>query len=272
MPSKAQQTPRRAARLPVASITLPFLGTRMADGFVFQYLIQDLSESGCRIALPSWLLKRERLHAGDKVNFHLPFRVGGRVLGGGAVAWARRDEESDAQVAGVPLEHLAAQYYPVSVNLDASSPYVDLSRAPQGEDTLERVVWDTIMLKRGVLIYLRHLEALISRLSDLSEEQADELRAFLFAEAEASVRANLAGIEDLHRRIRAGVCGEAQDCFDLEELRGLVESEIPSDVWKSAFASETLSAYLDAVKKLEWRMYANYNTAVMLYQHDLLEA
>lgn len=272
MTSEAQQTPRRSARLPVASITLPFLGTRLEDGFVFQYLIQDISETGCRIALPSWLLKRERLHEGDGVNFHLPFRIAGQVLGGGAVAWTRRDEEADAQVAGVLLTHLAAQYYPVSVNLDAEAPYVDLSRAPEGEDTLERVFWDTIMLKKGVLIYLRHLGVLIARLSDLSEEQADELRAFLFSEAEAAVRANLGGIEDLHRRIRAGVCGEAQDCFDLEELRGLVESEIPADVWKSAFASETLSAYLDAVKKLEWRMYANYNTAVMLYQSDLLEA
>ena len=150
--------------------------------------------------------------------------------------------------------------------------YVDLTRALEGEDTLERVLWDTIMLKKGVLIYLRHLEALITRLSDLSEEQAGELRSFLFTESEEAVRANLAGIEALHAKIRQGTCGEAQDCFDLEELRVLVESEIPSDVWKSAFASETLSAYLDAVKKLEWRMYANYNTAVMLYQHDLLEA
>ena len=57
--------------------------------------------------------------------------------------------------------------------------------------------------------------------------------------------------------------------IDLEELRRTMEPEIYIELFDLALGPETSSMYLDSIKALENRLYANYNTMVMLYIQSL---
>lgn len=98
---------RRESRGPIDSIVLPFIGSRADEYQAFQYLLQDVSPGGVRIAAPRWAVSRERLQKGDRIHLHIPFRLGSSVLESGQVVWERWDRESEAQVTGIFLDQTA---------------------------------------------------------------------------------------------------------------------------------------------------------------------
>jgi tRNA U54 and U55 pseudouridine synthase Pus10 len=57
--------------------------------------------------------------------------------------------------------------------------------------------------------------------------------------------------------------------IDLEELREIIESEIYVEIFNITFSDEHIKPYLNAIKKLENRLYSNYNMIVMLYADSL---
>jgi len=68
------QERRREIRTPLTMITLPFVATREEDHQPFEYVLQDLSPSGARFAIPNWAANRDRLQVDDIVRLHLPLR------------------------------------------------------------------------------------------------------------------------------------------------------------------------------------------------------
>lgn len=263
---------RHEERTVIASLVFPFLGSRELDHAFFQYLPIDISSAGLQIIIPNWVVDRDRLRNGDRINLHVPFRFGNVIYSEGVVVWTRWDEEAGGQCCGVAMDQKILAHYPVFIEFgEAPSVGLDLQDFNTAGQLLLQLLKDAILLKKGVRIYLKHLGSYFSRIVDVPTEDFRQLKTFLFEDLDNKVSANQAKIEALHEVVR-----EVEDIekkmaryVDLEELRQIMESEIYIDVLKSAFATETGMPLLDAIKTLEKKQYANYNAIVMLYVQSL---
>ncbi len=259
---------RREKRLGVESVVLPFLGSRAEDYQTFEYLLGDVSPSGVGLALPRWLTSRELLHKGQRVHLHLPFELGGKLLHSGVVTWARWDEEQEAQLAGVVLDAAAPALYPVFVSMDTQQIAIDLAGFRGLEHILARVLKDSVLLKRGMLVYLKHLTAYFSRVCDLGREEYALFREAIIDEVRQHVQAHLDILAGLLRQAEEN--GElALERLDLDELRRAMDPELYIDMFSAALGNETVGLFLKAIKELERKLLSNYNTCVLLYINSL---
>ncbi len=258
---------RRESRCDIESIVLPFLGTIQEDYSPFQYLLSDMSMHGAMILLPRWLSLREKLHKGDVVDFHAPFRFAGETFSSGKIVWERWDQDSDAQACGVYFETRTPVHHPVAISFDEQSVTVDLTDFRSPGDMMLRVLKDAILLKRGVRIYLKHLAPYLSRISGADKEQYAFLRQFLIEDAMRHVERNLAQLQAVHGELAAGLCTQEElaACVSVEDLLGAFEPEIPADVFALAFTAMAVAPYLRSIKILEKKLYWAYNSLMMLY-------
>lgn len=258
---------RASKRLDVTSTVLPFIGSRESDHQPFQYLLQDVSAGGVKIAIPTWLASREHLPRGERVAFHLPFVLGGAVMDAGVVSWERWDQEQESQLLGLSLDRAAAPAYPILLTVNEDGLALDLAGLDLPGGLLAAVLKDCMLLKRGILIYLKHMAAYFSRVSDLSREDYAEFRSLVLDEVRDRVAVNAAWFEALIGRLgqEGGVRDEHVQELDLEELRLAAEPEIYADLLAQALQSDVVRRYLDAIKLLERKVYANYNAMTLLY-------
>ena len=257
---------RRQQRLQIDSLNLPFLATRGADKQVFQYLLQDTSPEGAGISIPSWVMARERLSQGERISLHLPFRLQDKTMDQGEVRWVNWRDDMDAQLCGVLLDREVPAYYPVELDLEHGEVDVDLRDFGEPGNLLLKVIKDSKLLKRGVVIYLQHLSPYFSRLAQMDQKEFSELRSLLFDEVIAKTTdQHLALGKLLDYLTPKGHEPVDTDQLDLEALREMVQSEIYLDLYLNAFESDMAPQYLQAIKTLEDRLYFNYNTMVMLY-------
>lgn len=264
---------RRAKRLAVDSLVLPFLATREADKQVFQYLVLDLSAEGAGIAIPSWALARERLNQGERVNLHIPFRLHQKNLDRGEVRWVAWRDDINAQACGVLLDREVPAYYPVELSLERGEVAVDLRRFSGPGELLLKVLGDLCLLKAGVVIYLKHLAPYFSRVAGVSRKDFGPLREVIFDEARDKEAQNQRDLEDLLAQLGGGDGADAaMAALDLENLSSMVQSAIYLELFQNALDSPMAGQYLHAIKTLEDRLYYNYNTIVMLYLRSLSEA
>lgn len=257
---------RRESRLPVGSLTMPFLGSRDSDHQAFQFILDDTSPHGARIVLPNWVLARERLHKGEVINLHIPFRLGRMAFDQGSVAWTSWDEDQQAQVCGMRLEKSTLAFYPVFINLDSSQTELDMQNFQLSEGLLAWVLKDSYLLKKGVAIYLGHLIPYFSRVGDYPRADFQQLKEVFLSDVQEKVLAHQARLRELYLLTRDKAAGEAAaEVLDMEEMRQLSESELSLDVLSATFTSPLAAQQLAAIKTLEKRLYTNYNVLAMIY-------
>jgi len=262
---------RREDRLEVTSFTLPFLATREADHQTFQYILVDTSKRGAGIALPRWVLARERLNKGDAVNLHMPFHLHGETFDAGTVAWIAWRDDLDAQTCGVNLLRPVPAYYPVRLSLEDGGVEVDLSGFTSQVGLLARVIKDAYLLKKGVHIYLRHLVPYFSRIGGFAPEEYQALKTMFLDDVVARVDQHQKELDELQQIVAKLDDSQTATILDLEGMRSMVESELYLELFRITFESDMVGQYLDAIKTLERRLYYNYNTCVMLYLRSLEE-
>lgn len=158
------QERRLDPRIPLDSVLLPFLGSREEDQVCFQYLPLDVSLHGLKIAIPHWLVKRERLQEGDLINLNVPFELAGKTFHQGKIVWTRWDEAMQAQVSGIFLRKEMPPNYPIYFSLETSR-VIFASLEVSIDDLLARVLKDSMLLKKGVAIYFNHLIPYFSRIT-----------------------------------------------------------------------------------------------------------
>ncbi|MEF2231265.1 MAG: PilZ domain-containing protein [Pseudodesulfovibrio sp.] len=254
---------RQFKRVSIESVILPFLGSRVADFQPFQYLLRDMSQGGVGFAIPRWLASRERLNLGDRINLHAPFSVDGEILAIGEVVREYWDAENEEQIIGIRLTRSSPNVY--GVFFEASSRDISYDLGQNGlEGLLTRVIKDSVLLKRGILIYLRHLASYFSRLGEYSPEEYKLFRETVIDDVRDRVGTHSAYLEALHRNC-CDVSVKSFEQIDLEELRRAMEPELYLDLFRAALGDESASLFLHAIKELEGKLFSNYNTVVMLY-------
>ncbi|HEJ83621.1 MAG TPA: PilZ domain-containing protein [Desulfobacteraceae bacterium] len=258
---------RRGKRFVIDSIVFPFLGSRDEDHTCFEYLLLDIGLHGVRISVPRWVVNRERLREGDRINLHVPFELEHRSYDQGRVVWASWDKEMDAQVCGIEVTKQMPLYNRVYFSLSSREVTVDLGAFSSVEDLGKRLLKDLFLLKKGVLIYLNHLVAYFSRVGEYPSRDYPRLKEVFLDDIRNRVRDHRDSLEGLYDDFRGeGRPGVAISGFlDLEELRDMVESEISLEILSTTFQKEAAMFYLQAIKDLEKKLYEKYNAVVMLY-------
>ena len=266
------QEMRREERLGIASIIFPFLGSRARDFACFEYLPLDFSTHGLQIVIPRWVVNRERLQTGERVNLHVPFKLNEETYSQGEIAWVRQDESIDGFRYGVQMTKQNQPTYPLFISLGSEKDIgIDLSDFATPERLLLQLVHDAALLKKGVRIYFDHLVPYFSRISGYPTEQYPELKKLLFHDIGKKILENHGKLRALHARLQEDAehqLGIPKD-FDLEELRGMMESELSTDLLQIALGTEAITPYLNAIKELEKKQYTTYNAIVLLYLRSL---
>jgi hypothetical protein len=250
---------RKEARKVIDTISLPFLGSKEEDHLCFEYMLVDLSKNGLRIAIPKWVVNREQIKKDDTVNFHLPYEIDKIFYDQGKVVWTKWDDSMEAQVCGVSIENSKPIPY----------PYPEPSS--QKENTLTRLIKDSMLLKKGVYIYLGHIIPYFSRITDYSRQEYPQLKAVFLEDVRSKVGEHCTELEKIFTKLKNKMLSvsEISKFIDLEGLRSIIESEIYLEVFKITFSDEHIMPYLNAIKKLEDKLYFNYNIIVMLYVNSL---
>jgi len=264
---------RREQRISIESVNLPLLGTRDEDHSPFQYLITDISSHGVGIAIPKWLVKRERLCEEEVINLHVPFRIQNNTYFQGRVVWTRWDEDLQAQRCGLHIEGRKANEQPVFIGLDTFRIGMDLCDCASIEHLLLKTIKDSVLLKKGVLIYLNHLIPYFSRISNYPSKSYSQLKELILEDLTKQVEDHRQKLQELQLEIEthADFQSDLAKYLELEPLREMMESEIHMGILETTFESNYAMQYLYAIKALEKKLYSNYNTLVLLYIQSLYQ-
>jgi len=255
----------------IDSVVLPFLGSRVEDHVCFEYLLQEIGLGLARFMIPRWVVNREVIRKGDRVHFHLPFRLNQKSYSCGVITQAAWNASLEAQVCEAGLEAGTQEISPVFISLDSRGIQLDLRGFSAPGDLPFRVLKDSALLKKGVLIYLDHLIPYFSRISGYPVADYPRLREFVLKDIREKVKDHHAKLEAFAEVFRQNVHAQADIPLwvDLEELRAVMESEILADLFYFTFESQKVMSYLAAIKQLEDKLYSNYNTVVMLHIKSL---
>jgi hypothetical protein len=262
---------RRETRLPIESIILPFFGSRESDFQPFEYLLQDVSQGGVKISIPHWVQGRESINRGERINLHVPFEVKGKVLYSGLVAWQATDEDGQGQFLGVMMDQGKPMNYPVYFSVDSRQVSIDFGAFETRTPLLARLAKDIYLLKRGCLIYLKHLSAIFSRLADLPKEEYEYFSEFVFEDIVRRTQNNKDYFKNLYGKIVSSGNSFKETCaaIDLSELRQAIEPEMYIEIFKVIYNKTSGMQYLYAIKQLEGKLYVSYNTLIMAYCSSL---
>ncbi|WP_020585642.1 PilZ domain-containing protein [Desulfobacter curvatus] len=262
---------RREIRRSIESIILPFLGTRETDHEPFQFLIIDISENGLKIAIPRWLVGRDILKQDELINMHIPFRLGAAEYKHGRVMWKKYYDTVPGDTYGISMENRISPYDPVYISLETLKIDIDFQEFDSLEDISIKLLKDMYLLKKGILVYLKHLLPYFTRITEYRGEEYKQLKDIFLADIIKRVGQNYEKLFALYEETRKASCSldKISKSIDLEELRELVESEINIEILKTTFKSESILPYLNAIKLLEQKQYADYNMIVMLYMKEL---
>jgi hypothetical protein len=89
-----------------------FSGSREEDQVCFEYLPLDVSLHGLGLTIPHWLVNRERLQEGDRINLNVPSALKGKTFHQEKIVWTRWYEALQGQVNGLSLEKEMPPNYP----------------------------------------------------------------------------------------------------------------------------------------------------------------
>lgn len=264
------QERRRDRRIPLDSVLLPFLGSREEDQACFEYLPLDISLHGLGIAIPQWVVNREKLREGDLINLNVPFELQGQTFRQGKIVWTRWDDSMQAQVSGIYLEKQMPPNYPIYFSFETSK-VVLTSKEISMEDLLLRVLKDSMLLKKGVSIYFKHLIPYFSRITGYPSKDYSTLKEIFLNDIKIRIMEHKDRLDELYQIFSKtnGNYGAIAKHLNLEDLRDMIESEIYLEVIKITFESDAALQYLLAIKELEKKLYYNYNAIVMIYIQSL---
>jgi hypothetical protein len=256
----------------IDSVNLPFLGSRRRDHISFQYLLQNIQEKQIVIAMPAWVMSREVLREGDEINYHLPFYLNELFFTRGIIRESYQDQEMNARIFLTDVTQAQTNRPRICFTMSGEAVSIDLQQFDgSSEEMLTHVMKESLLIKKGVQIYLGHLIPYFSRIGDYPRQDYILLREQLLNDIRGKVAENIKNLEECFQKITTRCCRlvELAEIIDLETLRSFVESEINSDIFQMTFDNEQVMKYIVAIKTLEEKLYDNYNTIVMLYVRSL---
>lgn len=259
------QENRQDVRIPLTSVSLPFLGIREADHMTFQFFLQDVSKQGVQISIPEWVVAWNKLQIDDEISLFLPLDVEGQGLNRGNIVWLKRDETHREQHCGAHMEEFVrTDSFQLSLDPEGMIQWRRKVNEETLRDFVAELLKDSSLLKKNILIYLSHLMPYFSRITK-DRDRYPEIRSMLFEDIRGQVDLHFQALKALSEKV-ATARDEASglsELQDFEQLRQLMDSEIDQSLFQMVFEKETILWYLDEIKQLENRLFFNYNALVI---------
>lgn len=264
---------RLEPRITYNALSLPFLGARISDGMHFQFLLIDASKSGIQISIPDWVVAWDQFVKDDEVKLCLPVLLGNSMLELCKVCWKKTDAVTQEQHLGLVQQTAETRKPLFVINDDGTISLAGSSFYPRRQEIVLKLIKDSVILKRGIKICLEHFSPYFARIAKDSEH-FDEMRQFMLDDTLALVGQNVQKLELLLKNLKDGTEKEDElsSTFDMGALQKVFQSEIYQGVFKQAFPDETLLNYVEEIKKLESRLFHNYNSLIILHVMSLEEA
>lgn len=277
------------------SLRFPFLGAR-EDGEPFEYLLMEITPEKATIAIFRWMVNHINLDEGEKVHLFVPAVLTTQFLlrkdAPGKVEAIKKSEEEQ----GFFYEILFLKPGRLNVSVKGTGELIDNATADEPlANLLIQLVKDSLILKQGISVYLKHIAPYFSRLVDTAHKDYLALEDYIFNDIKNKVKKNEMILKELYESLKTiQNTHQIPILINLEELRQSVESEIGLDLFLVAFSNtETRDElmqmlkeskyedklrlkyfymnYLIAIKDLEKRLYSNYNQIVLIYLKSLAE-
>lgn len=258
---------RMEPRMVVDTGGISFIGTREDLSDIFEYVLRDVSDGGVGLFLRDDAPGIEHVLPGARVNFHLPFQVNEEFHDLGVIRWRSRSAGDDGWDCGASLEGRIPLYYAVYVAFDDGrmefrSGITGLNRL---QDILVILVKDAWLLKRGVAVYFDHLAPYFRRLG--KGRARNEGREFAETMRE-QIAANVQRLDALRERVADPEIRHHPENWGLAEFRLAVTPELKPEEFYERFRTTAVLPYLQSIKRLEYRLYTNFNTMVLLAQEQ----
>lgn len=278
-------------------LRFPFLGAR-ADGESFAYLLMTISKDKASIATSKWMVSHTLLNREEKIDLFIPSSF--------ALEYDLRNHVPGfiTSISQKEIEH--EQLYEISFTNELPLPHSNHYSLAEFTDHLPsdisplnmllRLIKDSLLLKQGILVYLKHFSTYFSRIVNYSSENYSELNRLIFGDIINKIKKKEKIYEETYFSLKKQIT-TLQDIsifLNLDELRDLMESEINLDLFLVAFGEVTsreellmfldkpklevdynrnnkYMTYLLAIKNLEKRLYSNYNQIVLIYVKSILD-
>lgn len=263
--------------------SFPFLGSTM-DAEPFQYLLYGIKEDSIEIAITDWLVSRVKLNVGNKVELHLPaylrekFRFGNKIPC--KVVARERSREMQGDIYRISLADKESE------EVVYTRIYDEVSSESSPIELLSYLIKDSLILKQGIRVYLKHLVPYFSRIVNYTPEEFQKLKDYFFNDVVAKVHENELKLKSIYDNIIAHLknIDEIPIYVDLEEIRAAIESELSLTLFEIMFGNRKtigdselsfrgdyygFSMYINSIKFLEKRSCLNYNRIVVLYLNSV---
>ncbi|MDP1835553.1 MAG: hypothetical protein Q8K75_06435 [Chlamydiales bacterium] len=241
---------------------LPCCGSIEPDYEAFQYFPVNVWEQGLDIISPSWLTQCYVLKPFHVVNLHLACRMGDFFYTKGIV---------DSTQDGVSRIHFIEEpQHTWPLNLVTMKGMKPIFQTHQPIELLYRKFFkDCLLLKKGVAVYLKHLNAYFSRIMPNSKNYA-AFDTFFFDEVSKTLQNKIARLQQIENELNSEKSTiSAIEVADFLELHSLLESELNLEMFNLAFRQGDHLPYLISIKELEEKLYWNYNNMLLIYDHLL---
>lgn len=260
------QETRREPRISYKALSLPFLGVLMPEHINFQFLLINASNNGIQIAIPNWVVAWDEFSDQDEVKLCMPLSFGNNLLEICKVCWKKIDPETHEQFLGLAQQKMEAKSPLFVLNNDGMIAFADTPVPIQSNALIFKLIKDACFLKRGVEIYLEHFLPYFSRITK-DALHFNELREFILEDALKLVKHNITKLDSMLETIKTAMENneDLTSVFDIDVLQEIFQSEVHHGLFQVAFANEMLLNYVEEIKKLESRLFQNYNSLVILH-------
>lgn len=248
-------------------ISLKYLSSYFLCGSIqieydpFQYMITGVWEQGIEISSPSSLAFSYVLKELDLINLHVAFKWKNHFYSKGCVQQIRSDQERKDPIFQVGFVN---EFFksPVVINLDMKESNLEIFKDPIS--WIIQCVNECILLKKGVAVYLKHLNAYFSRVIGYHSKKYPRFSAFFFETALLILLKKIDQLQKLKETLSQTSSSHFFEILNLQEIFEIVESEVNLDILNLAFKEVDQINLIVAIKELEEKLYWNYNQIVLI--------
>lgn len=270
----------------IGSLRFPFLGS-LEDGDPFQYVLLTIHSGSVEIAIFDWLVNRSKMQEGSKVDLYIPEYLSEQNRfsrkASEVVLSSHYSKEMQGEIYKVSLSKEEGQEDEVDRSFDAYAQQMPVKTHSLSE-LLIYLIKDSLILKQGVRVYLKHLIPYFSRIVNHSYNEYVKIKEYFLLDVDQRIANKEAKLEKLYLLTKEKISNLDQIpiYIDLEELRETLESEISFTLFNIVFADQNpnidefrsqtgfgINMYISAIKNIEKRLYSNYNHIVMIYLKSL---
>ncbi len=248
--------------------SIPFIGARISDLAHFEYILMDLEFPFVNIALPHWLTNTERLRKGEEIllNFELIFE--NLCYSAGTIESVTRHEKLEAELIKVRLAEPEYSNLPLRLNTPSMVFSVKQSENISIQLLFGQLLKDSIILKRGLDIYLQHLIPLFSRTGGKDETEFYSLRESYLNDLVLNLNNSILRLEEFRNNLLQFPPEHFNSLLPLSEIESVfmdLQTALPFEFFEIAFENRLISEYVSSIKSLERRLFANYNALAVLF-------